>query len=237
VRSAPARKSRSKFSGVLVALVALLALGASAASATENLPEFQGSGLKYPSTLKGTSLGTAIFDDGGTWDFNPNTFAGEITGSKTFANLTLKFTGVSEHGCAWENETVFANLKGRLGYINKAKKEVGMIFEPTKEPIAKCAQSGVTYYYAGQFIGKVTPVGPSQAKFTVTFTELSQKQQPEFLEGETESFPTRFPLKLAREFSCVILEGKEFCSIKEPKKVALSWQAQFELPVAAVLKA
>jgi hypothetical protein len=87
------------------------------------------------------------------------------------------------------NELYTAFLDGELGYINKAKKEVGVNLRNIHGPFITftCETKGksdLTFVVRGSVIGVLTPVGPPPVtKLTLTFTQAGGAQTPTKLEG------------------------------------------------------
>jgi hypothetical protein len=121
---------------------------------------------------------------------------GEATGTKEVKNVSVKFMGCKAAGsipCAntpVEGEIIVNPLKGSLGYINKAKKEVGVLLEPAIKhgefakfvcgPLGSVvgvgnAKEGAAYTpettggYDG-IISPITPVNTMSSAFTQVYT-------------------------------------------------------------------
>jgi len=99
---------------------------------------------------------------------------GELTGPKTDTEQ-ITLTGCESSGikCSSvgqaEGTIVTATLKSVLGYINKAKKEVGVDLEGISSPVFAEFNCGpVSVVISGSVIAKVTPVN----KMTTTYSEL-----------------------------------------------------------------
>jgi hypothetical protein len=214
--------------GALALVAALAAVVAGPASAT--LPRFtQSNGVppESPVAFKGTiSNGvTFYYEGGGSVAYEKGTISGEITGATSLANITLTFTKPSELKNACDNtETgvVLSGLKGRLGYINKSTKKLGVMFEPTNKGVmAKCEIPIVGHReYRGDFILELKPVN----ELTKTFTLFGESipgtgiQKPAvFFEGESEKYPEIFPLTLGK-WNCKVIAGLEYC---EPQSGSL----------------
>lgn len=185
---------------LLAAMFALSVVGVSMASAT--LPEFGGN--ISSNKFKGTVTLGIVEASGGKWFYQKGQISGEITGAKTVANITMSMPNSSprwyEGACdsnLEKNELVFSGLKGRLGYINKAARKVGLFFEPVKEPLAKCQMYGVDGEYRGDFIAEVGPIDFSNRKsYTLSFEQHSGIQDPLWFEGETEKLMETYPFEL-----------------------------------------
>jgi hypothetical protein len=173
----------------LVAFVVVFAMIAmAAASASAALPEFN-----HAKTEKFQgSFGTTIFEEvsGSIWDYEPATISGgEVTGSKEVGNLVITFTGGSAGACSNQGEKkelVTNKLHGRLGYINKAKTEVGLLLEsPSGQAIVQCKNSKFgEEWYAGSVIGRITPVNKPTSEFTLEFKQTHGIQELRKFEGE-----------------------------------------------------
>lgn len=184
---------------VLVALVAVFAmsvLGASSASASK--PEFHF--FKYPVKFEATSGGATLHRYGGWVGYEGVTVTGEVTAPNSVSNVTATFKNAEAHSFnCWNAEgrkgLVWSGLKGRLGYINKAKFEIGLLLHA--EPMAKCEDEFGAQDYMGLVIGRIAPIDrkvKTTERFQLTFARSENKELPEFFEGETESLPENYPL-------------------------------------------
>jgi hypothetical protein len=137
---------------------------------------------------------------------------GEVSGTKEVKNISVKFRGCKLFGttpCSNgpnEGEILVNTLKGSLGYISKAKKEVGVLLEPAvkKGEFAKfnCGsilstvvgvgneKEGAAYTtektggYDG-IISPIVPVNTMSKAFTQTYTVNEQFENiPSKLEGK-----------------------------------------------------
>jgi hypothetical protein len=144
---------RSMFRSVLLALTGVLVLGAIAsASASAALPEFQHGGKTLEKAVKlsaNSGWGSIESTGGVSLKCEGESLAGETHGAKEVANVVIKF-----FGCGWTvlgqhtictspgakvGEVVTAQLLGRLGYLSKESKWVGLLLQPSKgEQIAEC---------------------------------------------------------------------------------------------------
>jgi hypothetical protein len=138
---------------------------------------------------------------------------GEVSGTKEVKNVAVKF-----HGCHFlggsiscanstnEGEIIVNPLKGALGYINKAKKEVGVLLEPAIKhgEFAKfsCAGAITTVVGVGNkkegaayspettggydgIISPIAPVNTSTTALTQTYTvNASNENIPSKFEGK-----------------------------------------------------
>jgi hypothetical protein len=178
----------------LLAVLVLSALAASSASAA--LPEFiPRKGVKFTSS-KGTLL---IQKEGVPYANCPNgSITGEIVGAKEI-RAHLKYEYGETCGLFCENlRPTFESreLKGTLGYITKAKREVGIHFAPVEEPFAKCEHAGYFGTLTGSFVSQIEGVNKRR---TGPF-ELTLSTTPLRLEGE-EKTPSLFREK--SEFSYI----------------------------------
>jgi hypothetical protein len=175
---------RFKSRTIIAALFAVLALGAvtaATASATESLPEWRGGkGVKFTGTG-----GPMLFSGpGGSLECRGGSSAtGEISGSKTLANVLVTFKGCPEAETSmchfkeiWETKP----LGGTLGYVNKATKNVGLLLAPASGPVIECKNGD----FIGSVIGKITPVNRLQKEFTLTYVETGNVQALTKFEGE-----------------------------------------------------
>jgi hypothetical protein len=142
------------------------------------------------------------------------TITGEASSKKTFKNITVTMTE-GNNGCNTNtktNELKLTGLKARLGIINQANKEVGLMFEPTKQPFGECTQRGIAEKLLGVFIGSIADVGSSKTQFALDFKRKGVTQEPQYFEGEKETEKI-FPFMLGEggcEVHKHIIGGKEY---------------------------
>jgi hypothetical protein len=131
---------------------------------------------------------------------------GEATGAKTLGNVLVTFKGCELLGTKCENqategEITVRPLKGTLGYIHKASKEVGVLLTPvkTKGEFAEFVCSGGAIhttvgigpigkqFYPGgggdAIISPITPVNQMTPEFTQVYSAKEGKNIPERFEG------------------------------------------------------
>lgn len=236
-------KSKCKTAAITLAAVAMLvALTAQTALAAK--PEFLKKGSINVLPLK-SEFGSTRFETVGAWPFwtfsSENKFSGEAAkgaSTKTIENVSLTFKhGNESSACTSEGTTlVLAGLKGKLGYINKTEKTVGVRFDPVKEPIVKCTGFFGPHEIVGGVIAKITPVNEPTTKLKLTFSQTSGVQKPLWLEGETEKFPETFPLTIAKKWHCTIIGGKEICEIKEGEHLAFENESTINIEVSETVE-
>lgn len=197
---------RSRFRTVVLVLVGALALsGVTVASASAALPEFQqgGKGLEKTVTFstKGAEGGIIFHSKGGAlWGCTSSTVTGETHGATEVADMIIKFRGCGfeTHGTysycktsgAETGEMVTAPLSGRLGYLSKESKEVGLLLEQSTGAViitASCAPGSYKFYLKGSVIGRLTPTNKETAKFTLEFIPKAgeaYRQRWSHFEGE-----------------------------------------------------
>jgi hypothetical protein len=172
--------------GALLALVAVsvwLVLAVASASAFTP-PEFVGA--KLPVTFTGTGGAFTIEESGGgKYVCSASTIKGEVVGAKEVANVVLTFSSCGafceNHTKLWETKP----LKGRLAYVSKANRTVGLLLEAGTEPVAECTHFGSPAKIQGSIIGLVGPVNTTQTgPFTLAFSETNGKQAVQHFEGE-----------------------------------------------------
>jgi hypothetical protein len=187
---------RIKFKGGLVMLVAMLTVGVTGvSSASAALPEFSPAGgtgkaaIHFTVTQSGED--NFVTSGGNSWWSESITGTGEITGSKEVSNLVLTYHGIkSVWPCTNTSGSIVTNkLSGRLGYINKAKTEVGLLLEPTIQPIAKCSESPfgqiINREIRGSWIGRISPVNVKTSEMALTYKEAGAgRQESEKFEAE-----------------------------------------------------
>ncbi len=190
---------RSKWMRMLVAAVAVLALAAvAAAGASAALPEMKFS--SWPDNYSGKSGEVTLeAKSGATVKCLASTNSGEVTTSKTFAKVQLKYTGCKEgtgsNTCSNKSsgEIVTSVLKSELVYINKASKEVGQVFKPEVAGSAfakfECAGTLGAVTLSGGVIAKLPSeqVNKFQTSFTWNYRQTKGVQEPtEYEEGSTK---------------------------------------------------
>jgi hypothetical protein len=173
----------------VVLVGALGAIGVSQASAA--LPEFVGpTPLPFTSKLKASTLETV---SGLKVTCTAGIDSGEVTGAKALT-LSIVFTGCELNGLPCSSSRVAgaietSTLMGTLGYIKKAKKQVGVdLSSPAGGPFMTftCGED-LSVAVFGSAIGKIAPVNklllPPKKHFTLKFTQKLGKQKPIQLEG------------------------------------------------------
>jgi hypothetical protein len=185
---------RSRCRTLLVALAAVFAVGALAsASASAAFPEFT---LPHklekpiPVAFTAVSNGKVIFQWGpNAVECESSSMSGEIINEKEVAKIVIKFTHIcatvnfcrqSGHEGYWETK----ELKGRIAYVNKAAKEIGLLLEPVAQPFAKCNLSGGLGFetFQGSIIGHIYQETP--AHFGLAYAQSRGKQGLTKFEGE-----------------------------------------------------
>jgi len=130
------------------------------------------------------------------------------------AGLTITFKKSSNIGVSCDNTIEgttkglkLTGLSGRLGYINKTTKEVGLLITPPTQPWGgTCTnKEGKKLEYMGQWIGKIGPINEKRKVFFMKHEQRFGKSTVSFFEGEGESL-TKYPLALGK---CLFVEG--FC--------------------------
>jgi hypothetical protein len=124
-----------------------------------------------------------------------NSDSGEITGPKTIGKVKVTFTGCefqskkcqgAEPATSKEGEIKTNNLVGEVGYINKAKKQVGGLFTPeAPNPYFtefNCQE--LKFRVLGGVIGEVTStINAFTKSVTLDFKESAGIQNPLSFEG------------------------------------------------------
>jgi hypothetical protein len=187
--------------GALVATCALAVLASASASAA--LPEFRGGTPTFTGS-GGTVTIEEVLEGGetGKYTCTSSSISGQIVGSKEVAKVTAKFMCASFcHNTegVWEAK----ELKGRIAYISKASKTVGLLLEPVTQPITECSHGATSAKIKGSIIGAIGPVNMSQTGFNLTYQQTKGIQGLRHFEGEEtlhnlEILPAGFPL--ARSF-------------------------------------
>lgn len=185
---------RSRFGSMLAALAAVLAFAAVAsASASAELPEFHF--LKFPAKFTGTGGQVSFKEASGTYKCKATSISGSVVGPKELSGVVIKFNGKGEGGEAGCSSFFFQTehgeewwtkeLTGRIAYLSKTSKEVGLLLQPVAEPVAKGSHASSTATIKGSVIAPITPVNTITQNFTLTYQEGEQhKEQWTHFEGE-----------------------------------------------------
>jgi hypothetical protein len=170
--------------------VAMMLLVGSTAVASAALPEFATLGSK-PTTFTGKSGSIRMeTTTGDAWVCESSSISGEIVPPKELRKVIIQFKGPigcggfcrqNAHLGYWETR----ELKGSIGYTNKATKLVGLLLEPVSEPVANCQPiSGI---YPEKILGSI--IGSSlqkigERKLTFSWTQSKGVQTVKHFEGE-----------------------------------------------------
>ncbi|HEX3519664.1 MAG TPA: hypothetical protein VHT29_11595 [Solirubrobacteraceae bacterium] len=205
---------------VVVAAFAFAALGVASASAAD--PEF--AFTTFPNKFTGTSTTTPSFTvEAGTYFCTAASITGEITGPKEVSKIVMTFAGspcatsLLCKNVSGKNEWKTKELKGRLGYINKASHTVGLLLEPTTEPIAECEDG---WLVQGSIIGGLGPVNNQVKEFSLSFATAEEKQQFTHFEGEEVMHNLKL-LRTGEKSSHVMLLSGAKMSLTTSSKVAI----------------
>jgi hypothetical protein len=130
-------------------------------------------------TLEGGASGPPFFElhSGSQWEYREVTvIKGNLISPNELA-MTITFSGGSEGACLNNGTKLVTNtLIGRLGYLSKASKEVGLLLEPIGRLVVKCGSALLGgQEWIGAVLGKVTPV--------TTFGELTKTHKLVFEKG------------------------------------------------------
>jgi hypothetical protein len=172
-------------------LAAALSAGALAATSASALPEFSS---PFSKTFTAKSAGS-LFEtvSGKKTKCTADTVTGEVTGPQS-GTINFVFTGCAfaKTPCntpgAAPGVIATGPLEWRIGYINKANKEVGMdIFEPFGGPFASYGCGSATFVkVTGSVIGRLTPINkkviPAKV-FKLKFKQTTGKQEVPALEA------------------------------------------------------
>jgi hypothetical protein len=162
----------------------VLAAGAIVAgSASAALPAFNG---PFSKAFKSHSKETTIETVGKTRvACRAGTDAGKVGGPKALV-VKLRFTSceVRQARCSNTNtagEVQTSILSGKLGYLNKAKREVGIDFVFPGAAIAEFQCGNLHVAIVGSIIGRIFPVDKKvipPLRFILEFVQASGKQKP-----------------------------------------------------------
>jgi hypothetical protein len=176
-----------------LAILAVLALSAFAsATASAEDPEFSPGAEGTP--FEGTSGKGTLTASGGTITCEKDTTKGELTTEHKLANATVDFSECSAFSIfgakSLEDKegVILVKVNLHLCYINKAKKEVGVLTEVTSKDAKEGKEVGIHVEVAGKLIeikgdqvGQITPVNTATKEFNLTY-----KNPPVQCEGKTE---------------------------------------------------
>jgi hypothetical protein len=198
---------------VIVTMLALSAAVASSASAVE-VPEFE----KLTEDVQGSGGAATFNGEGGNhYSYQTTHLEGKTKSKTELRGVKLEFLQIpAQEGCIniGNYGLEFAGMSAKLGWINKAKDQVGLMFDDPTSPLATCKNythlgNGETRYFLGEFIGEITPVGVSTSKYTITFKTGMNDEGPEELpvyfeeEKHEKGGPElEVPLKLAECSTC-----------------------------------
>jgi hypothetical protein len=181
-------------------------------------PEFE----TLNSTFKGVFKEVAITSKfaSARWTYSWGTISGEMASHKTLKNVTLTLGEGGNNGWVCNNEgsnLTLKGLRGRLGWINKGKESVGVLFEPVSQPLAKCSSKDLgNQEYRGDIIAHLGPVNKAATSFELNFeTNGGSSEEPLNFEGETEALP----LTLGGEAASLAASG----TIEFPKTTKIVW--------------
>jgi hypothetical protein len=159
------------------------------------LPEFLAGGKPITTIKFTTKAGSgAIRTSGGNLTWTGASAKGSFEAPNKIAKVVLTFTGDKLGGCevnspgAKKGEVISKELKGSIGYINKAIPTVGALFEPatgtTFGEIEKstCLPSPPTV--TGSVIGKISPLNVETTSGEIAFGMVEKKQEVKKFEGE-----------------------------------------------------
>jgi hypothetical protein len=196
---------RHKGRTMLTALVAVLALGVVAsASASAALPEFvPGAGTKFPIALEAsmptarTEINLGAGSGGATGICQGLKIAGSITGAKTLSlPVQLEKCQLGEQACyttgaSEGTENPFGSAT--LVYINKSKKEVGLLISQAK---VKGVCAGGNWSLKGEVVVPITPINTKASSFEIVAKgngkEVPNYRTYENANGETVSVKLGF---------------------------------------------
>jgi hypothetical protein len=184
---------RSRFRTVLLMLVALSALGAFAsASASAVLPEFKPARGKFPIKFE-ASTGAPRLEraDGVEWWFTHVHLTGEISGPQTVTNVTFTFEEGHKpnprcySGPEKEHKLIWTNLTGRLGYLNKTFKSVGLRLAPGGQHFGECKwENIIPAEFVGALTGQLGEFSKMASTFNLKYQQTRGLQVLLALEGE-----------------------------------------------------
>jgi hypothetical protein len=145
---------------------------------TSGLPEFKftGGAHLFPKEFKGT-IGASSFEFEGTdLSYADGTITGTLIGPNEVAGVVLKLVDTEPDNACYNTkveklaELVTNPLIGRVGYVSKSTKTVGLLLEPVSGPIANCENHAFgKQELVGSLIGGFTPVNKLTQSFNLDF--------------------------------------------------------------------
>jgi hypothetical protein len=177
----------------MTAIIALSAIASSIASAEE--PEFRLSSGTFPVHFTGFIQGKSKLGVPGrsleTIECEKGRVEGEITGEKTSTTHIgweecAIFRIVEARSLGDPANHILITVTGKLCYINKATKDVGVILTPTA-PVHIEAENGRTLaIVTGSAIGLISPINRLVLEFRILLREVNSRQEFLKCEGGTE---------------------------------------------------
>jgi len=161
----------------ITALVALSAIASTMATAA--LPEFNKTKVKFTSA---SGPGTLQVAGGNKIECESDTDDGEITGPKEVILLVdfrkcEIFGLIGAHSLGDAENTILTNATGTLCYLNKAKKEVGLVLTPTGLLHIEAPNAGALALIKGTLIGRLTPVNTTTLRGELILKQEKGKQE------------------------------------------------------------
>jgi hypothetical protein len=174
------------------ALVAFAALsGVAAATASAELPEFNPGAAGTKLTAK-SGAGTLSTAAKGTFECMSDTATGELIGTdKNLFHIHISESGCKAFGIIGAKSLgdtegdILILIDGHLCYVNKAKKEVGVLSELTEAVHVEVA--GKLLKLSGAFVAAITPINVKDKTFTIVYKQKGGTQEPVGCEGKTEN--------------------------------------------------
>lgn len=163
-------------------------LDVTATLASRGLPEFVHAAVgnvKFEGTAQ---VHFYLRSNSNLWGYS-GTITGEIIAPNEVANVVFTLENPSAGGCTNIIGTHLLTLNpmmGRLGYVTKSTKKVGLLLEPLFQPVVKCSGAGHgTEEYKGSIIATIRPVNEKGKLLNLTFGgNGNDEQEPQSFEGE-----------------------------------------------------
>jgi hypothetical protein len=176
--------------GHIDAVTTAVATKLKATLASRGLPEFRPAWVSEALAFEGGRVRAPLFEVStvGSWDYNQSSINGNLISPNELA-MTITFGEGSQGACLNGGGKLVTNtLIGRLGYLNKASKEVGLLLEPINRLVVKCG-GGVLgeEEWTGAVLGKVTPIGGVTKTLELAFAQYRGVQNLQKFEGEEAS--------------------------------------------------
>jgi hypothetical protein len=139
----------------------------------ESLPAFSHTPQGFLGTLSLSSFSAEGVEN---WAFKGGNVSGGVYGGQYIEKMHFIYTEPPALGTYCYNgekelreEFHWNTLSGRLGYINKTEKRVGLRLESTGQPLATCTDGNYDMEITGRLVAEVGPINTNTNKYTLHF--------------------------------------------------------------------